>query len=185
MQYLLQILKEEGVNVPDSVYKLKKEKSAQKCLILKTISQGQYAFFSIKETIELMLKKSLLTISEKFSEIRITLSVDGLPLFKSSPVSLWPILMNISNANAKYPLPLCVFAGVGKPDYTIFTERLVAELKLFKTFQMFGNKYIKISNCSIICDFHARAFLQQVKGHSSYAACPYCRIERNSMLLDF
>jgi hypothetical protein len=50
--------------------------------------------------------------------------MDGMPLFKSSKIELWPILFKLKNCTYTRPLPIAIFCGIGKPDLLPFLEQL-------------------------------------------------------------
>ena len=70
-----------------------------------------------------------------------------------------------------------VYCGSKKPELNSFLFNFAKELTDFQTYKPIGDFYVKISSCVFVCDSPARSFLQAVKGHSGYNACPYCRIE--------
>ena len=57
------------------------------------------------------------------SEIHISLNIDGLPLFRSSKKSLWPILGLISNIKPSVVFPIAITCGDGKPQNLDFFAR--------------------------------------------------------------
>ena len=73
-------------------------------------------------------------------------------------------------------LPIAVYAGLCKPNFSGFIEQLHIELVLFKSYVNVSGFFINITNVLFICDVPARSFCQCVKNHSGYNACPYCRI---------
>lgn len=181
MNYLLNLMAEEGMNVPRTVYLLKKmaNYSPQKVQILRTTAghHGEFAYISIKENLLYCLSNKLLHFKSLFNDIKISINIDGLPLFKSSPVQAWPILMTIRDFSFKKPLPIGIYVGYAKPNLHSFIQYLHSELVEFKDYVTLSNVNIKIVDILFVCDAPARAFLQCVKGHSGYNGCPYCRIK--------
>lgn len=178
MDYLLQSLKEEGVSVPSSVYMLNKMRSSSKVDVLCSVLKcgGQMAYLSIQDNLIFCIKNNLLLFEEKFNKLSLSINIDGLPLFRSSPVCLWPILFSFRNFSFKKPLPIAVYAGTGKPDFSGFLDQLCSELEKFSNFVNIDGVFIKIEKLVFICDSPARSFLQSVKSHSGYNACCFCRI---------
>jgi hypothetical protein len=177
MSYLLQLLVRHKIDVPSSVYLLTKVKRNIKWDIL-DIDKGQFGTLSLKDTIVYCLQNGLLVIDSGLQQmaLNIKINVDGLPLFKSSLVSLWPILCSIGNVAR--PLPLGLFCGIGKPDLDVFLRSLCAELdELMTTGFVASGCHFTIQNVVFICDAPARAFLQCVKSHTSKDGCGYCRIK--------
>lgn len=181
MQYLLTLLAKFSFNVPKTVYLLKK---SQHHLTLKIVDvkDGKYAYIGIRDNLELMLTSGNINI-ENFEQdadgafiLPIDLSVDGLPLYRSSSVSLWPILLRIHGS--KLILPVACFCGIGKPNLQRYSHKLVAELKEICQFGFrFQKNIIKLCRSSIkfICDAPAKAFLMNIKSHTAKLGCSYCR----------
>ena len=180
MSYLLSILAQEGLEVPSSVYMLQKNKRRVDSTI-ETIKShlscgGKMVYLSIYDNIEYLLNTNLLTISEQYTSLKIKIGIDGLPLFKSSPVTIWPILCILDSTNFKKALPIAAYVGLSKPDFTGFVEQLYTELLRFKEYVEICGFHFKITSVLFICDAPARSFLTCTKGHSGYNACLYCRI---------
>ncbi|XP_047128576.2 uncharacterized protein LOC124809079 [Hydra vulgaris] len=175
---LLTILNEEGVDVPISVYLFKKPQVATKVQVLKNSLScgGNFGYLSIFENLSYCIKNSLVTFKTQYVNLKIKVGIDGIPIFKSSPVHIWPILFIMRNVGFNKPFPIAVYAGLSKPNFSGFIEKLHEELVLFKSYVNVSGFFIKITNVLFICDAPARSYCQCVKGHSGYNACPYCRI---------
>lgn len=171
----MNLLRRNGVHgVPDSFYHLRKR--ARDMQIPKSNDKNHnIAFISIEENILYLMKKGFLVFQQSHNDLNLKLNVDGLPLFKSSKINLWPILMILDNCSYKRPLPLCVFSGFGKPNISVFLDGLTKELKKFADYVKIGDFFIRISKCLFICDTPAKHFIMCVKGHASYHGCSYCR----------
>lgn len=83
VEKLLAILKEEGLDVPLCLETLL---GRQNIALTKHVSPGVYCHFGIEKQI---LKIG--TLLQSYDEIVIDINIDGIPLFKSSSVQLWPI----------------------------------------------------------------------------------------------
>ena len=175
---LLTILNEEGVDVPGSVYLFKKPQVAKKVQVLKNTLNcgGNFGYLSIFENLFYCIQNSLVVFKTQYVDLKIKIGIDGIPIFKSSPVCIWPILFIMRNVGFNKPLPIAVYSGLCKPNFSGFIEQLHKELVLFKSYVNVSGFFIKITNVLFICDAPARSFCQCVKGHSGYNACPYCRI---------
>jgi hypothetical protein len=178
MQYLLNLLNRHNVNVPKSLYLLRQCSSANLDVSCIKVSEN-IAYMSITENVIFSVKKNLLNLSLYANSsgtclLNIKINVDGLPLYKSSPVNLWPILMMIDGLSV--PLPLGLFFGIGKPDLQTFMERLCLELRHLKEFGFHLNEFhIFIHDICFVCDAPARAFVQCIIPHTGYYGCGYCR----------
>lgn len=174
MQELLSILCRHGVDVPSSVYKLNKERE-----VSRFTEFGNFAYLSIEDNLGFCFKNSLLRFSELRCNsgqflINMHVNIDGLPLFKSSQMSLWPILIRFENYFR--PLPVAVFCGYGKPDLTTFLSKFIEDINIFKNIgiKIFEN-IIFLDEIVFLCDAPARAYLQSIKGHCAFDGCGYCR----------
>lgn len=178
MCFLLQVLRDEGLEVPTSMYFFKKPSLSNKVEIVRSNLQcgGTFAYISIKENIEYCIKNKLLNFSNIFVDLKIKIGIDGIPIFKSSPVNLWPILLIFRDLSFKKALPVGIYCGLSKPHFNGFFEFLTKELLLFKDYVPILGFNIKIIDVLFICDSPARSFCQCSKSHSGYNACPYCRV---------
>ena len=186
MMYLLRLFLKLGHDVPTSVYKFKKPfKTSCIKTVKNTSDNGKYAFLSILDNIKFCLNKKLLTLSSVECALNIFLSVDGISVFKSSNLQIWPILLKFrNNANdycckLTYPLPIGIFCGVKKPPLLEFVKYLVDEITHLKQNwfidDVSGNKF-QIGEVSFIADAPARSFLQGIRQHGAYRGCGYCRV---------
>ncbi len=177
MESLLQTLNRHDIKVPKSVYLLKKNCNRHSFSIF-DISKGNFAYSDILSNITFLLQNKFLYFKEKYNNIVVHINIDGLPLFKSSTLGLWPILMTIKNCTYPKPLPIGVFCGFGKPPLQEFISNLVTDLKtLTSSYTLCCNYHIKITNVVFIADAPARAFLQGIVGHNGKFGCGYCKIE--------
>lgn len=102
-------------------------------------------------------------------------NIDGLPLFKSSPKSLWPVLCGIMNISPTEVFPITLTYGDSKPSDLDFLSELIDELdELLRCGLCIGNKNFQISVQCIICDAPAKAFVKCTKLYSGYSGCDKC-----------
>ena len=137
--------------------------------------RGQYLYLGLKEGILDILSSnanSLLSIDT----IQLSVSVDGLPLFKSTAVALWPILCSFEHFA---PFVVCLFLGKSKPHpVEDFLADFIEEFCILKrTGIEFDSKIITVSIFSFVCDAPARALLKCIKSHTGYYACERCTIK--------
>lgn len=109
-------------------------------------------------------------------EILISFNVDGLPLFKSSNVQLWPILGLIKNYTNAKPFAIAIFCGRSKPSpLNLFLKDFVKELtELLEIGFDFESIHYSVKVHSFVCDAPARAFLKCTKSHGGYSSCDKC-----------
>ena len=115
-------------------------------------------------------------ISSKVSTIQIMINIDGIPLWKSSPISLRPILARIVNCHDKRPFPVSIHCGRGEPKCVLtFLEKFVEEMLLLERegLDFNGNHYV-VKLIAVVCDTPARKFVKQTKGHCGEGSCDRC-----------
>jgi hypothetical protein len=181
MEYLLALLRRHGIDAPKSVYLLTKLKG-KKFTHVNDMAEGKFAYLSIKDNIMFCLNHGLLLLQNIYSKVenvyslKIMISIDGLPLYKSSSVSLWPILFKIESVDR--PLPIACYCGKGKPPIQLYLENLVEEVKeLMNEGLQYAGHLIKLQAPLFVCDAPARSFIQGIKGHAARFGCGYCRCE--------
>ena len=92
----------------------------------------------------------------------INVSIDGLPLFKSSNLQFWPILFNIHEMPEVPVMIAAIYCGPTKPvSIEHFLRPFVDEINfLMKNGAQINNKTVKIKLRAIIADSPARAFIK-------------------------
>ena len=107
--------------------------------------------------------------------IELSFNIDGLPLFKSSSVQLWPILADF---NGQAIFVVALYCGNSKPtSVSDYLEDFVSELKGLKEsgFQYEGKCYGVEAKC-FSCDAPARSFLKCIINHTGYNSCERCTV---------
>ncbi|CAC5399831.1 unnamed protein product [Mytilus coruscus] len=159
---LLKILKMNGFKqLPSTARSLLKTK---RHVDTKKVSGMDYFYFGIEEGIVDNLKKYPEELQENVQQIDICFNIDGLPLFKSSRTSLWPILCGLSLENypvAVFPVALCL--GQSKPKDLNFMNDSIEELQRLNVngFQ-FKERTIRIKICSFIYDAPAKTMIKML-----------------------
>ena len=110
------------------------------------------------------------------NEVKLKINIDGIPLFKSSNASLWPILCSFHKLK---PFVVCLYYGLKKPSPIIdYLSDFKQELSHLLTAGVnLGTKNIKVSVLGIICDAPARQYLKCIKSHTGYYCCERCEIK--------
>lgn len=141
---------------------------------VKELCNGLYHYFGIISA----LGKTLSRWKDKLvsgSCLRLQINIDGLPLFKSSNLQLWPILGLLITIPMKEPVVIGLFSGTKKPDScTIYLEDFVTELAELEKGFNFEDKRFTLRLDSVICDTPARSFVKNTKSFNGYHGCDKC-----------
>ena len=143
---------------------------------LKDIAGGQYYHFGIEEGIigRLDRNKNL----HALEKLEIQFNIDGLPLFKSSSDTFWPILGSLNEDKPRTPFVIGLWVGTSKPnDANQFLRQFVDEMKNIEFDGInYGNRKIDVKIANIVCDTPDRAFVKKIKGHTGYFGCDNCEV---------
>ncbi|KAI8121707.1 hypothetical protein CVS40_7336 [Lucilia cuprina] len=171
---LLKILKSEQLDVPSSVQGLIGKTT--KCLE-RTVSPGTYVHIGLNEQ---LVKLANVINDLNLKDIEVDVGIDGLPLFKSSAIGLWPILgriVNIKNSDVFIMKSLGSYIGKHKPaDVNVFLHDFVHDVKnLNENGLTINGTKINVHIRVFICDSPAKSFICGVKGHMAYNGCAKCQ----------
>jgi len=142
---------------------------------VKATAGGSYHHFGIEKSLNLLHARGVL---QPENSISIQINIDGLPLFKSTGMQLWPLLGLVKEPLISYvdPFVIGLFAGMAKPknvaefllDFVIEAKRLQDEGFLI------SGKRVYLRFHSFVCDAPARSFLKNIKSFSGYHGCERC-----------
>lgn len=143
--------------------------------IIKQIAGGAYFYFGILNSLSRFLNNAWLKIPDRHT-IKLQLNFDGLPLYKSSGVQLWPVLGLVQGSSFKQkPFLIALFGGTSKPQpLGDYLRDLVAEIKNTAAGFTFKGKTLFIKVTSVMCDAPAREYIKAIKSHTGYAGCDKC-----------
>lgn len=124
------------------------------------------------------LYKTLTLLSEKIANgfrFSLQINIDGLLLFKSTNLQLWPILVLLKSVQMKEPVVVGLFCGPKKPTSSAeYLRDFSQELKQLQEGFNFGGKKFFIELHSVVCDTPARAFVKNTKAHNAYHGWDKC-----------
>ena len=108
-------------------------------------------------------------------KIELVVNIDGLPLFKSSSVQIWPILCRFSKLP---PFSVAIFCGNAKPssEEELLEDFLEELTSLCLSGVKHAGKHYPLSVKYFCCDAPARQFLKSIISHNGYNACEHCEI---------
>ena len=179
---LLKLLHDDHKELPLSIITLLGKKSPSTISIKSGV---QYSYLDFTKMLTYNLTSYSEKILSKYETINITMNIDGLPLYKSSSQTLWPILFCI-----RIP-PYKVFTSAvtlsfksnydndlkhkNKPQNLDFLNDTIRDLNIvLKNGIVIFNRIIKINLSSIICDAPAKSFLKQSKQFNGEYGCDKC-----------
>lgn len=123
-------------------------------------TSGEYFHIGIQNNLSKMSHDFL-----NEEKIQIDIGIDGLPLSKSSKLSLWPIVGAFVDKNVS-PFVIGAFCGYKHPeDVDAFLKPLSEDIKKCNP---------KIEVRSFTCDAPARAMVTGVMGHNAFHGCSKC-----------
>lgn len=106
---LLLILNEEGLDVPLRIESLLGKKAQ---VLVRDVCPWSYCHIGIETK-----QKKFEHVLQNYDEVVLDINIDGIPLFKSSRVQLWPILCKIVNIKEKtQPFAVGIYLGTTKPS---------------------------------------------------------------------
>ena len=114
-------------------------------------------------------------LTASLDTIELSFNIDGLPLFKSSQNSLWPVLCAIVNIKPTTVFPVVLTYGKSKPSDLGFLDDMIRDLNhiLEHGLQLHNRRFSVVLRC-IVCDAPARAFVKGTKLCSGYFGCDKC-----------
>jgi len=136
---------------------------------------GQYYHIGLTEGLIKSLRKYFHKDSCS-SHIKIDISIDGLPLSKSSSSQFWPILSSIVAEFYTDPFIVGIYHGDAKPKCCKeYLKYFIQDCKkIFDDGIMEFGKKIDVKINAIICDTPEKSFIKGTVGHNAYFGCGNC-----------
>ena len=126
--------------------------------------------------IECSVNRKLQKHPHNSNNIELLVNIDGLPLFKSTGTTIWPILCSFRKSEV---FIVSLFCGQSKPNSVVdFLNDFLIEYKDLHTngFIFNGTAYT-LSIKLFVCDTPARTFIKRIKPHTGYFSCEHCKIK--------
>lgn len=163
---LLAILKKQGHLLPVDCRTLLATPNTN---TTETKCGGQYKYYSLEKGICRYLNQV------ERNAVHISVNIDGIPLFRSNGVQFWPILVKCCRSD---PFIVAMCSGKKKPSpIEEYFQDFLTEYKHLKDYGIvFQGQTYSVSIDALICDAPARAYLNCIKGHTSYDSCERCLI---------
>lgn len=169
---LLKILRTYDIDVPSDARTLYKTPRSGTVTITEK-SGGTYAFFGVETCIHQQLK--MIENDVSIDHLEIDINIDGLPIYKSRNISIWPIQVAIVNLESlkNKPFVVAMFCGVHKPSNLDFLKDSVSELK---NLMSHGCNGVRFAIRNIICDAPARALVKGTVQFNGRYGCDFCEV---------
>lgn len=104
-------------------------------------------------------------------------NVDGLPLYKTGGIELWPILGRVHfQSNLYETFIISAYCGIGKPALLnrYFTKFITELNELLKNGVVIDDTLFSIKVMCFICDRPARSLVKNIANHNAYYSCERC-----------
>jgi len=139
----------------------------------KNASCNNFHHFGLIDGILRKLKRGLNSIT---TVLQILISIDGIPLSKSSSLCFWPILARVINIYDTEPFEVSIHCGTGSPpDMEAFLKPFIEEmLRLEAEGLYFKGKRYDVELIAAICDAQGRKKCQYTKGCTGEGGCGRC-----------
>ena len=138
-------------------------------------TMGEFVYLGLQNS----LKKKVNVTLHSEDLLELIINIDRFSPFKSSVVTIWPILCKVYTESDIYkPFIVAVYSGSGKPkNCTIYLTRFVKELNvILKSGIEIENRHFRIKIKYFVCDSPARVFLKCIVGHTVFHACERWRV---------
>ena len=138
-------------------------------------SEMEYIYFPLENALLENFQSYPDSVKDSVDTLEISLNIDGIPLFKSSKSSLWPVLCGIMNLTPVRIFPIALTYGKSKPKNLDFLHDTVRDLNVVLNQGLScGSKVLKVSLRCVVCDAPAKAFVKGTKLYSGYYGCDKC-----------
>lgn len=136
------------------------------------LESGEFVYFGIEYYLKYFVNRH--SYNEK--AIHLSFNIDGLPIFHSKNLQLWPILGKVVADLNTRPFAIGIYCGNSKPSsLELYLRGFVSELSdLLNNGFHFSNKIYEVEVFCIVCDAPARAFIKCIKTHTGYSCCERC-----------
>ena len=144
-------------------------KHTQRSVEVVEVCGGEYVYMGLRKAIIRHVEK----IDNTQEKLSVLVNVDGIPMFDSSGIQLWPILGSINDYK---PFSIALWIGKTKPkNVSDYLNDFIIEVQELTNvnFVHAGREYI-ITLQGFVCDTPARSFLKCVTGHTGYNCCERC-----------
>ena len=175
---LLQILRPFHPQLPgDPRTLLQKTHPENTNQIVQRMGEGKFAYFGVEEGL-----KAMINPANAERSIFLDFNIDGVPIYKSSSISFWPILCSakqgLQRSGTAAPFIVAIYCGEKKPDIDLYLNTFCEEMTmLMVNGTKISGTLFTVQIRVFIADAPARSFIKQIIGHTGYGACERCEIK--------
>ncbi|ODM97414.1 hypothetical protein Ocin01_09266 [Orchesella cincta] len=178
-----EILKPNVINPEGLPLSAKTLLKTPRTIQMTAIGGGKFYYFGVSKKIVRCINEGLTSFQYPLFRnvdienlITLSISTDGIPIFKSSNIQMWPLLFKIDQALQPKPQVAGIFCGETKPsDIKQFMSEFVSEmLTLEKEGLLVNGQTFNVRISCVIADAPARSFVKCIKGHTAYHGCERC-----------
>uniref|UniRef100_A0A182W7W4 Transposase domain-containing protein n=1 Tax=Anopheles minimus TaxID=112268 RepID=A0A182W7W4_9DIPT len=143
-------------------------------LEVQSISGGDFWY----QGIETVLQNRFRNVIPEDDLFTIQVSIDGLPLFRSSARQVWPILIKVEELREAPVMLVGLFSGLAKPRLVEeFLRPLALEINdLQRRGLRFGDKVVRLKLSAFVADSPARAFAKATTSFNGKHGCLKCTV---------
>ena len=134
------------------------------CNVKKLKCGGEYCHLGHAKVLQELIMNAVTLPSPRNGCLQLQLNVDGLPIFKSSTASLWPILCRLIDCHCRDPFVVGIYYGNDKPaDVSEYLAEFVEEACfLSENGLTVGEEMYTVKIHSFVGDAPARALVKNI-----------------------
>lgn len=173
---ILENLNKYGVSVPNTkaqLFNQKTNKSSSKPLEI-IIGKGKFMYLGVEYNLLKCEHRGL----KRCEKIVLDVGVDGLPLFKSSRINIWPIVGVLREFPDISPFVIGVYCGPSHPScHDLYFGSFADECCELKSngIRISSERLLKQFSIRVFClDTPAKSFLTCTRGHNAKNGCHKC-----------
>lgn len=142
---------------------------------VRNVSGMKYYYFGLETQIRVTLRRYSEAVLSSVGVIEIVDNIDGLPLYKSTSLSAWPVLAMIKNLHPCLVFCVVLTIGSGKPENLDFLHEYVDEINRLSSDGLhFNGIHYDFKIVAHVCDAPARSMVKGTKSFHSHHGCDFC-----------
>lgn len=148
--------------------------------LIKSVEPGYYWHNGLKTCLNKLSEE--ISSDKTLKTLLLSINIDGLPLFKSSGASLYPILGSIPCSQQIFLIG-CYYGHKKPKDFNDFLKDFVDEtIDLITSGYNCRGKTYNVKIHKLICDAPAKAAVLNIILHTGYYSCTKCTVKGHNKL---